>query len=112
MATALEPVQVIYCAKCGIPPEYCEYGPDFERLCDPWLKKAHPELHAKLKALRGDTSSSAPAEATTQKKDKPPRPAAPWTTEERLTKFYEEYVPEKVIHDVDGFLNLLESTFG
>eukprot|EP00428_Durinskia_dybowskii_P050394 CAMPEP_0170321588 /NCGR_PEP_ID=MMETSP0116_2-20130129/61558_1 /TAXON_ID=400756 /ORGANISM="Durinskia baltica, Strain CSIRO CS-38" /LENGTH=56 /DNA_ID=CAMNT_0010574419 /DNA_START=1 /DNA_END=168 /DNA_ORIENTATION=- len=49
----LQPVEVIYCGKCGIPPEYCEYGPDFETHCNPWLKKNHPELHAKLKELRG-----------------------------------------------------------
>ena len=35
----LEPTVVLYCGKCGMPPEYCEYGPDFESHCDPWLLK-------------------------------------------------------------------------
>jgi density-regulated protein len=106
--TTIEPVSVIYCAKCGMPPEYCEYGPDFERACDPWLKKAHPELHSKLKALRAaeDGRETAKGEAEkegAEKSGKPERPEAPWTTEERLTKFYELYVPEKV-SDVPSLL--------
>ena len=48
----LEPTVVLYCGKCGMPPEYCEYGPDFESHCDPWLLKHHPEIHSKLASLR------------------------------------------------------------
>jgi density-regulated protein len=93
--TIVEPVAVLYCAKCGMPPEYCEYGPDFERACDPWLKRTHPDLHAKLNTLRIEQNMG------DQKKTK--RPEAPWTTEERLTKFYELHVPEKV-SDVPSLL--------
>ncbi|VEU43617.1 unnamed protein product [Pseudo-nitzschia multistriata] len=82
-----------------MPPEYCEYGPDFERLCEPWLKKYHPGMHVTLKALRGDTSSDNDEE----EEPVPEKPAEPWTTEERLTKFYELYVPEKV-SDVPSLL--------
>lgn len=90
----LEPVNVLYCAKCGMPPEYCEFGPDFERLCDPWLKKYHPQFHANLKLLRGQgCGGDGDGEASDVEEDD--RPVAPWTTEERLTKFYELYVPEK-----------------
>jgi density-regulated protein len=32
---------------CGLPPEYCEYGPDFEK-CKPWLKKNCPDLYPQL----------------------------------------------------------------
>ena len=53
------PVEVLYCGACGMPPEYCEYGPDFESHCDPWLCKTHPDVHAKLKALRGAVSKDA-----------------------------------------------------
>uniref|UniRef100_A0A0D9UXW5 Translation machinery-associated protein 22 n=1 Tax=Leersia perrieri TaxID=77586 RepID=A0A0D9UXW5_9ORYZ len=31
------PVRVLYCGVCGLPAEYCEFGPDFER-CKPWLR--------------------------------------------------------------------------
>jgi density-regulated protein DRP1 len=101
----LQPVEVIYCAKCGMPPEYCEYGPDFERVCDPWLKKNHPELHDKLAALRAENGRGANTVKSDddEKEKKPPKPDAPWTIEERLTKFYEKYVPEKV-SDVPSLL--------
>lgn len=81
---------VIYCEACGMPPEYCEYGPDFEAVCDPWLKKNHPELRKELMQKRGDASK---ADGGSNKAEKPDHP---WTLEERLTAFYNEYVPEKV----------------
>lgn len=87
----LQPIQVIYCGKCGMPPEYCEYGPDFEAQCDPWLKKNQPDLHAKLRVLRAGETAAVAEEAAAAAK-----PAAPRTIEERLTAFYEEYQPDKV----------------
>ena len=97
----LEPTVVLYCGKCGMPPEYCEYGPDFESHCDPWLLKHHPDIHCKLASLRttkptktkkadGDDDGNA-GDA-----NKPTKPTEPWTTEQRLTAFYEKYQPEKV----------------
>lgn len=73
-----------------MPPEYCEYGPDFESHCLPWVIKHHPELHAKLKALR---SGAAQQDETAAEADIPTKP---WTAEERLVAFYEKYMPEKV----------------
>ncbi|KAG7345706.1 translation initiation factor SUI1 [Nitzschia inconspicua] len=108
-SSCIVPVWVLYCAKCGMPPEYCEYGPDFERACDPWLKKTHPEVHSKLKALRiqdGTGTTTTTTTTTIDETDKSKaenRPDAPWTTEERLRKFYELYVPEKV-SDVPSLL--------
>lgn len=32
--------KVVYCDRCGMPPEYCEYGPDYETECAP---KNRPE---------------------------------------------------------------------
>lgn len=103
----LEPVKVLYCEKCGLPPEYCEYVEDYEKLCVPWLKKAYPEVHARITALRMDRPAVAAVSSggldngdgggdATTKNDARPIAAAPWTVEERLTKFYELYVPEKV----------------
>ena len=40
-----QPVE--YCEVCGLPPEYCEYGPCFE-LCKPWLKEHHTDLYPDL----------------------------------------------------------------
>lgn len=91
----LQPVAVIYCGKCGMPPEYCEYGPDFESHCDPWLRKNHPDLHSTLKALRCVPADGKDAEDD-DVEEETNRPTAPWTTEERLTAFYEKYQPDKV----------------
>lgn len=75
-----------------MPPEYCEYGPDYERICEPYLKKKYPDLYA---ALHGAAALEKNADngLQTAKSD---HPTEPWTTEQRLTKFYEKYVPEKV----------------
>jgi len=78
-----------------MPPEYCEYGPDFETHCLTWLKRHHPDL---LETLHG-------AAVQIKKKE---RPEAPWTTEQRLTAFYQQYVPEKV----EGIPALLEKYAG
>ena len=40
------PLQVVYCVKCGLPPEYCEWsarGNDLDE-CKKWLAENHPEL--------------------------------------------------------------------
>jgi density-regulated protein DRP1 len=85
-----------------MPPEFCEYGPDFESHCDPWLKKNKPDLHSKLKSLRSGAKKE-----TNEDGDEPEveenLPTAPWTIEERLTAFYEKYQPEKV-SDVPSLL--------
>mmetsp|Transcript_20421 Transcript_20421/g.44231 ORF Transcript_20421/g.44231 Transcript_20421/m.44231 type:complete len:276 (+) Transcript_20421:66-893(+) len=93
---------VLYCGRCGMPLEYCEYSPDYETACNPWLKKYDPEM---FKQLRGGSSAKT---AAANKPEKPPRPENPWTTEERLTEFYKMYVPEKV----DNVPALLEKYAG
>ena len=84
---------VVYCGKCGMPPEYCEYGPDYETHCDPWLQKHHPDLWDQLMAKRGRKDAT---KKPITEKVKPPKPDQPWTTAERLMEFYKKYVPEKV----------------
>jgi len=39
---------IIYCGVCGLPPEYCEFGPSFEK-CKPWLIENVPDLYPNLK---------------------------------------------------------------
>ncbi|KAI5834672.1 density-regulated protein DRP1 [Schizophyllum commune Tattone D] len=36
------PVEVLYCAVCSFPVEYCEFGSSLTR-CKEWLKEAHPD---------------------------------------------------------------------
>lgn len=109
------PVDVLYCGACGMPPEYCEYGPDFESHCNPWLCKTHPDIHAKLKALRGADSKASKAGAAGSddedaSDDEEEGPTEPWTTEERLTAFYEKYQPDKV-GDVPKLLDKYEGKY-
>uniref|UniRef100_A0A7R9W360 SUI1 domain-containing protein n=1 Tax=Pseudictyota dubia TaxID=2749911 RepID=A0A7R9W360_9STRA len=102
---ATEARTVLYCGQCGMPPEYCEYGPDFESHCNPWLLKNHPDLYARLKDIRAGKSSSGGDHDSTGGED---APSQPWTTEERLCAFYEKYQPDKV----DGVPALLEKYAG
>lgn len=87
-----------------MPPEYCEYGPDFETHCNAWLLKNHPDEHARLKALRAGKGGGDDQDGAGES-DVPTRP---WTTEERLTAFYEKYQPDKM----DGVPALLEKYAG
>ena len=98
---------VLYCGACGMPPEFCSYGPDFETHCAPWLKKHHPDLFQKY-CLAEDANKKADSGAAAAGSDKPSnKPDRPWTTEERLIAFYEKYVPEKV-DSVPGLLEKYE----
>ncbi|KAL7457732.1 hypothetical protein ACHAWC_009486 [Mediolabrus comicus] len=87
-----------------MPPEYCEYGPDFETHCLPWLKKCHPDL---LGRLHGDRPSSSDDAADNDDGEGAGgggvKPTAPWTTRERLTAFYTKYQPDK-LDGIDGIL--------
>ncbi|GKB74655.1 translation machinery-associated protein 22-like protein [Tanacetum coccineum] len=47
MAEKPQPVQVLYCGVCGLPAEYCEFGPDFEK-CKPWLIQYSPQTYPDL----------------------------------------------------------------
>ncbi|KAK9060814.1 hypothetical protein SSX86_021520 [Deinandra increscens subsp. villosa] len=47
MAEKPQPVQVLYCGVCGLPAEYCEFGPDFEK-CKPWLIQNAAEIYPEL----------------------------------------------------------------
>ncbi|GLB34972.1 putative translation machinery-associated protein 22 [Lyophyllum shimeji] len=40
------PVQVLYCAVCSYPPEYCEFGSSLTK-CKEWIKETHPDLYEK-----------------------------------------------------------------
>jgi hypothetical protein len=44
------PLNVVYCGKCGLPPEYCEWSPkqfDIED-CKKWLAAENKVLYDKL----------------------------------------------------------------
>lgn len=39
-----QPVDMVYCRICGIPPEYCMFDKKDFSECKQWVKTAHPEL--------------------------------------------------------------------
>ena len=39
----MDPMTVVYCPKCTLPPEYCEHGPCFDE-CLPWILKNFPQV--------------------------------------------------------------------
>jgi density-regulated protein DRP1 len=102
---------VLYCGACGMPLEYCSYGPDWESHCVPWWKGHHLGIYRDYMAEAGVAVAAAQTSAASSAvtaKAMPHRPADPWTTAERLTQFYLQYVPEKV----DGVEALLEKYAG
>ncbi|KAG8769029.1 Translation machinery-associated protein 22 [Ceratobasidium sp. 428] len=42
----IEPVHVLYCSVCSLPPEYCEFGSSVSK-CKAWLQEEHPDLFDK-----------------------------------------------------------------
>lgn len=42
------PLNVIYCARCGLPPEFCSFGQKDTSQCKQWLKETHPVLHREI----------------------------------------------------------------
>lgn len=91
----LKRAEMVYCGECGLPCEYCEYQADYETVCRIWLNKHHPEF---LQNNKESTSS----------KPKKEKPSEPWTTEERLTQFYQKYQPDKL----DGIPKILTKYAG
>jgi len=57
------PREVVYCGVCGMPPEYCEYGADYEK-CVPWLTAHCPHL------LKKNDAASEQGEGVGAKKKK------------------------------------------
>ena len=98
MADVTTPQTVLYCDACGMPPEYCSYGPDFETHCVPWLKKSHPKLFTQLHGNKTVQSRD------DEDEDGEPAPTEPWTTRERLVAFYTKYQPDK-LDGIDGILD-------
>jgi len=91
-----------------MPIEYCEYGPDFESHCLPWLKNNHRDQYDILKTLLSAKDDGSNGEGNDGQNLSSKKPSDPWTMEERLTHFYEKYQPDKV----DGVGAILEKYAG
>ena len=96
---------VLYCEKCGNPPEYCIYGPSFKTHCAPWLIEKHPSEAERLygATVQAPGTKEALGEDTGAARA-PAAPAGagggvalePWTPSQRLSAFYAQYEPGKL----------------
>eukprot|EP01088_Endostelium_zonatum_P017821 TRINITY_DN5459_c0_g1_i1.p1 TRINITY_DN5459_c0_g1~~TRINITY_DN5459_c0_g1_i1.p1 ORF type:complete len:297 (+),score=114.22 TRINITY_DN5459_c0_g1_i1:136-1026(+) len=64
--------ELIYCPTCGLPPEYCEWGPDFNK-CKPWILKNCPQLYPKLAAAQAEKKADGKEEEKDEGKKKQKR---------------------------------------
>ena len=69
------PLQVEYCPVCSMPPEYCEFGPSWER-CKLVLEKNHPDLLAAALAKMNVGGAPAGAAAAAASSSAAAAPAA------------------------------------
>lgn len=57
-------MNVIYCAKCTLPPEYCSFGQKDISACKAWLQASHPVLYRDLYGEDGVDASDGKAKTT------------------------------------------------
>ena len=103
--------KVLYCGACGMPIEYCEYSPDYETHCLPWLQKNYKSIYNDLTFVKKSICKSVSTTTSTENVEKSKnkvKPEKPWTTEERLVEFYMKYEPNKL----DAIPGLLEKYVG
>lgn len=61
---------MIYCKKCGLPPEYCSFGQKDISACKEWLRSADPVLFTEVYNEAAGTASEVKEEPTNAKKEK------------------------------------------
>lgn len=67
-------MNVIYCGKCSLPPEYCSFGQKDTSACKAWLQDSHPVLARELygvdegEAADGKAKTAGTADKEEQKK--------------------------------------------
>jgi len=60
-------IEMKYCGVCGLPPEYCEFGPSFEK-CKPWLIENCPNLYPNLSEESANVSADGEESKSTGKR--------------------------------------------
>lgn len=63
------PVTMRYCSICGLPPDFCQYGPSWDK-CKPVTLKAFPEYYPELSGVNLDDAKAKADEATEKGKVK------------------------------------------
>lgn len=87
----VERMTVKYCEVCGLPPDFCMYGPCWEK-CKPWCIENVPYLYPELGSVSLDDAKKGAAEAAEQSKvkllpgGKKKREASPSVQIKKLTR--------------------------
>jgi len=61
------PLEVPYCPKCGLTPDFCSYGPSWEE-CKPWVLENFPHFYPELAGLSIEDAKKRALEVAGSKK--------------------------------------------
>lgn len=62
-------VEIMYCPICGLPPDFCQYGPCWEK-CKPWCMEHCPQYYPELSGVSLEDAKKTAQEATERGKEK------------------------------------------
>eukprot|EP00927_Polykrikos_kofoidii_P021965 TRINITY_DN20649_c0_g1_i1.p1 TRINITY_DN20649_c0_g1~~TRINITY_DN20649_c0_g1_i1.p1 ORF type:complete len:270 (-),score=74.93 TRINITY_DN20649_c0_g1_i1:75-884(-) len=99
-------VDVVYCPNCGLPPDFCQYGPSWEK-CKPWCLENFPQYYPELSGISLDDAKKKAALASEKDKEKllpggkKKRDASPRVTIKKLSRGGRKCVT--TITGLDGF---------
>merc|ERR1712079_106740 len=61
--------EIEYCPICGLPPDFCQYGPSWEK-CKPWCMEHYPQYYPELSGVSLEDAKKSAQEATERGKEK------------------------------------------
>mmetsp|Transcript_24206 Transcript_24206/g.53723 ORF Transcript_24206/g.53723 Transcript_24206/m.53723 type:complete len:225 (-) Transcript_24206:205-879(-) len=105
------PVHVEYCSICGLPPDFCQYGPSWEK-CKPMCMEKFPQYYPELSGVSLEDAKKKAEEASDKTKvkelpgGKKKREVSPHVTIKKLTRGGRKCVTS--IAGLDGFSVKLE----
>lgn len=82
---------VVYCAICGLPPDFCQYGPSWDK-CKPWVMEHFPHYYPELTGTSLEAAKKTAEEAAEKGKvkelpgGKKKRDTSPHVTIRKLTR--------------------------
>jgi len=98
--------EMVYCPTCGLPPDFCQYGPSWEK-CKPWCMENFPQYYPALAGTSLDDAKKKAEELQEKGKvkelpgGKKKRDASPSVTIKKLTRSGKKCVTS--ISGLEGF---------